>query len=302
MTDSPIKKFGKLVMPGFQGVLVISNPCLGSSRRVGRVDNAWDAAFAKLEQAMAIAEERKLLPIIVGDLLQDSHDIGQLLPIINLLNKKRVVLLPRNGRWQERSEGHIAAILKATGVAHVAGASNDSIQLPISVGGKLENMELNCFTSWGGEERLEPGSMGYITIPTMGITIMQSSGLPVIEGDDTGCRIVAGRLIRLTPAEEAMSINVFAITREGFEAIPLQIMPIVFSSVAATAEQTTDTLKRDSLFVQKMRESAMTAAEDIGKESLVTLAEEVCTSLGSDDWIRALVFDLAKEAALQTNA
>jgi hypothetical protein len=302
MTDSPNKKFGKLVMTGLQGVLIISNPCLSSSRRVGRADNAWDASFAKLEQAMAIAEERKLLPIIVGDLLQDSHDIGQLLPIINLLNKKRVVLLPRNGRWQERSEGHIAAILRASGVAQVAGANNPSIQLPISVNGKLENMDLDCYTSWGGEERLEPGTMGYIKIPSMGITIMQSSGLPVIEGDETGTRIVAGRLIRLTPAEEGMTINVFAITREGFEAIPLNIMPIVFSSVAATAEQTTDTLKRDSLFVKKMRESAQSAMEDIGKESLVTLADEVCNELNSDDWIRGLVLDLAKEAALKTNA
>ena len=302
MTENLIKNVAKMVMPGFQGVLIISNPCLGSSRRVGRVDNAWDAAFAKLEQAIGIAEDRKLLPIIVGDLLQDSNDIGQLLPIINLLNQKRVVLLPRNGRWQERSEGHIAAILGATGVAQVAGSNARSFQLTIATDGKLENMDLDCYTSWGGVERLEPGAMGYIKIPSMGLTIMQSSGIPLIEGDESGARIVAGRLIRLTPAEEAMTINVFAVTRDGVEAIPLHIMPIVFSSVAATAEQTVDGLKRDSLFVQKLRESALTTLEDIGKESLLTLADEVCDELEVDDWIRGLVIDLAKEAAVQTNA
>jgi hypothetical protein len=290
-------------MPGLQGVLVIGNPCLGISRRVGRVDNAWDASFAKLEQAIAIAEERNLLPLIVGDLLQDSHDIGQLLPIINLLNKKRAVLLPRNTRWQERSEGHIAAILSATDVAQVAGASARSFQLPISFDGKLENMDLDCYTAWGGTERLDPGTTGYIKIPSMGITIMQHSGLPLIESDeDNSCRIVAGRLIRLTPTEEAMAINVFAITRDGLETIPLKIMPIVFSSVAATAEQTTDDLKRDSEFVKKMRESAMPSLEEVGKESLGTLVDDVCDELEVDDWVRGLIMGLAKDAGLQTEA
>lgn len=286
------------VMAGFKGVLVISNPCLGANRRVGRVDNVWDAGFAKLQQAITIAGERKLLPVIVGDLLQDNHDIGQLVPIINLLNNKRVLLLPRNGRWQERSEGHIAAILSVTSVAQIAGANARRFQIPISHNGKVENLDLESYTSWGGVERLEPGTIGYIKIPAMNLTIMQGSKLPLMEGDDDGTRIVAGRMIRLTPAEESMAINVFAITRDGVETIQLNKMPIVFSTSAGTAEQTNESLKRDSQFVQLMRSTALTSLEDEGKESLITMIDEVCEKKGADDWIKAQLYSLAKEVGV----
>lgn len=286
------------VMAGFRGVLVISNPCLGVSRRVGRVDNVWDSAFAKLTQAMAIAEERNLLPLIVGDLLHDSRDIGQLLPIINLLHGRRALLLPRNGLWQESAQSHIAAILKATGVAYVAGASANRFQLTISENGKLRSMDLEAYTSWGGVERLDPGTVGYIKIPAMNLTIMQSSALPLIEGDESGSRIVAGRLIRLTPVEEAMAINVYAVTNDGVEEIALQIMPIVFSGAASTAEQTNNDLRRDSLFVRQLRDAAATSLEEEGRESLVTLVDDVCNERKVDDWIRAQCLALAKETVV----
>lgn len=293
MTDL-LKNVETTVMAGFKGVLVISNPCL-AKRRVGRVDDVWEAGFAKLEQAINIASERKLLPIIVGDILQDSHDIGQLVPIINLLNNKRVLLLPRNGRWQERSEAHIAAVLSVTSVAQIAGANARRFQIPISYDGKIENLDLETYTSWGGVERLEPGSIGYIKIPSMGLTIMQGSKLPLMEGDDSGSRIVAGRMIRLTPAEEAMAINVFAITRDGVETIELKKTPIVFSVGATTAEQTNESLQRDSQFVKLMRSTALSTLEDEGKESMIDLIDGVCSKKGSDDWVKGQLFALAKE-------
>lgn len=297
MTDL-LKNVETTVMAGFKGVLVISNPCLGANRRVGRVDNVWDAGFAKLEQAINIASERKLLPIIVGDLLQDNHDIGQLVPIINLLNNKRVLLLPRNGRWQERSEAHIAAVLSVTSVAQIAGANARRFQIPIAHNGKVENLDLETFTSWGGVERLEPGSIGYIKIPAMDLTIMQGSKLPLMEGDGSGTRIVAGRMIRLTPAEEAMAINVFAITRDGVETIELKKMPIVFSAGATTAEQTNESLQRDSQFVKLMRSTALSSLEEEGKESMVDMIDDVCTAKGCDDWIKGQLFALAKEVGV----
>lgn len=295
---SMLKNVETTVLAGFKGVLVIGNPHLGSNRRVGRVDNVWDAGFAKLEQAINIATERNLLPIIVGDLLQDGHDIGQLVPIINLLNKKRVLLLPRNGRWQERSEAHIAAVLSVTSVAQIAGANGNRFQVAISHNGKIENMVLEAYTSWGGVERLEPGTQGYIKIPSMDLTIMQGSQLPLMEGDESGTRIVAGRMIRLTPAEEAMAINVFAVTREGVETIPLNKMPIVFSTAASTAEQTNESLQRDSQFVQLMRSTALSSLEDEGKETMIDMIDEICAKKGSDDWIRGQMFALAKEVGV----
>lgn len=297
MTDL-LKNVETAVVVGFKGVLVISNPCLGAHRRYGRVDNVWDAGFDKLEQAIKIASERKLLPVIVGDLLQDNHDIGQLVPIINLLNKKQVLLLPRNGRWQERSEAHIAAVLSVTSVAQIAGANARRFQIPISHEGNIENLELESYTSWGGVQRLEPGTIGYIKIPAMGLTIMQGSKLPALEGDDSGSRIVAGRMIRLTPAEEAMAINVFAITRDGVETIALKKTPIVFSAGAITAEQTNETLQRESKFAELMRSTALSTLEEEGKESIIDLIDGVCTKKGSDDWVRGQLFALAKEIGI----
>jgi hypothetical protein len=298
MTDL-LKNVETTVMAGFQGVLIISNPCLGANRRVGRVDNVWDAGFSKLEQAINIASERKLLPVIVGDLLQDNHDIGQLVPIINLLNKKRVILLPRNGRWQERSEAHIAAVLSVTSVAMIAGANSRRFQVPISHNGKVEDMVLETYTSWGGVERLDPGTIGYIKIPEMGLTIMQGSKLPLMESDDSGARIVAGRMIRLTPAEEAMDINVFAITRNGVETIALKKMPIVFSTGAVTAEQTNESLQRESQFMVQMRNTAQSSLEEEGKEAMIDMIDEVCNREGRDDWIRGQLFALAKDVGIE---
>lgn len=293
-----LKNVETTVMAGFEGVLVIGNPCLGPNRRAGRVDDVWNAGFAKLEQAIKIAGDRKLLPIIVGDLLQDNHDIGQLVPIINLLNKKRVLLLPRNARWQERSEGHIAAVLSVTSVAQIAGANARRFQVPISHNGTVENLDLETYTPWGGVERLEPGSVGYIKIPAMDLTIMHGTKLPLIEGDGGGTRIVAGRMIRVTPNEEAMAINVYAVTREGVEAIELQRMPVVFSAVASTAEQTKEVLERDSKFVTLMRKAAESALEEEGKESMLTMIDDVCGSMGSDDWVRGQLYELAKEVGV----
>lgn len=296
MTDEILSNVETKVMAGFEGVLVIGDPWLGAPRRVGRVDNAWDASFSKLEQGLAIAKERNLMPIISGDMLHESRDIGQLLPIINLLSASRALLMPRNPRWQERSASHIAAILKAAGIAQVVGASANKFQLNISRNGKLHNIVLESYTSWGGHTRLDPGSTAYLKVAGMDLAIMQSSALPQLEGDEDGSRIVAGRLIRLTPVEEKMTVNVYAVTLDGVEEIPLNILPVVFSSASVVAENTNAVLKQDSQFVEMLRRSAVESAEEGGKESVIALCDTICDRRQSDDWIRAKMLQLAKDA------
>lgn len=284
------------VISGYRGVLVIGDPCLGSRRRVGRVDDHWAAAFSKLERAIEIANERQLLPIITGDLLHESRDIGQLLPIINLFHKNKVILLPRNARWQERSEGHIAAILNASDISRIAGHSAMRFKLAIQEKGDLKNLELHCCTSWGGVKPLEMGTPAYIKIPDMDLTIMQSSGLPVIEGAEDGdTRIVGGRLLRLSPAEEAMEISVVEITLEGIERIPLDVTPIVFSSSSEAAYEAKSILSRDSKFVDRLREAATESLEEQGKESLIELADAACDTHKRDDYIRSKIIALVKQ-------
>ena len=288
------------VLAGYKGLLTIGDPCLGTRRRVGRVDDTWASSFKKLSQALDIARERQLLPIITGDLLHESRDIGQLLPIINLFKANQVLLMPRKSRWEDRQEGHIAAILSAANIARVVGHHATCYKINIQEGQKIKTMELECHTSWGGANILDMGTPAYIQIKNMDMTIAQSSSLPTLDSDEKGGAMIStGRLIRLSHAEEAMEIAVTAITPEGFERIPLDIMPVVFSDSSLSAEQTQSILTRDSQFVTKLREAAVDSLEEDGKESLVSLCDDVCDKLKRDDWIRSKMLNLAKMAGVE---
>lgn len=283
------------VVAGYKGILCIGDPCLGTRRRVGRVDDTWASSFAKLEEALSIAKERNLLPLIAGDLLHESRDIGQLLPIINLLKQNKAILIPRKSRWQERGEGHIAAILSAANISQVAGYTSERLQLSIEQNNSFKTMELEFHSSWGGVRQLDVGAPAYVKIKSMQLTIAQTSSLPNIGSDDEGGALIcAGRLIRLSQAEEAMDVAVTAVTLEGIERISLSVMPIVFGDSAGTLEETQSILTRDSQFVNKLREAAVDSLEDEGKGSLVTLCDEVCNSLKRDDWIRSKMLSLVK--------
>ncbi|WP_338924240.1 hypothetical protein V0M98_32025 (plasmid) [Pseudomonas silesiensis] len=296
MTDQLLNNVETSTLMGLSGFLVIGDPWLGSPRRVGRADDPWEASFSKLEQAIKLAKEKNLLPIIVGDMLHETRDIGQLLPIINLLSGARALLMPHSTRWQESS---IAAILKAAGIVQVVGASANRFQLKISREGKTSNMMLESFTSWGGHERLEPGCSAYLNVADMKLKIMQSRQIPMMEGDETGNRIIAGRLLRLTPVEEQMVINVYAVTLDGVEEIPLSVLPKVFSSVDAQAHAQHLDLQRDSVFVDNLRKAAAESAEEEGKGSLITFIDSLCDELKYDDWMRGTMLELAKTVVTQ---
>ena len=300
--STPKSEVMNTVKADYRGVLVIGDPWLGSQRRVGRVDLPWDASFAKLEQALEIAKSRSLLPIIVGDLLHEHRDIGQLLPIINLLKEHKPMLMPRKWRWEDRAEKHIAAILRAAGIAQVIGKDAKRIQLVFrndEMDSKFTKMHLDCYTSWGGVEDLEPGASAYIKIPEMKISVVQSSSLPTLEDVDGDTCVVAGRLLRLSPSEEGMSVMVTEITPKGVDLIPLEIKPIVFSSAATGSEETQRELDRESRFVEQLRASTQGALEDEGKESLLDLIDNVCEEHSADDYIKTRMLELAKEVAAQ---
>jgi len=292
MTDQLMDCIETATPMGFSGFLVIGDPWLGSPRRVGRADNPWDASFSKLEQAIKIAAERKLLPIIVGDMLHETRDLGQLLPIINLLSGTRALMMPHSTRWQESS---IAAILKAANIVQVVGASAKRFQLKISREGKVHNMMLEAYTSWGGHERLEPGCSAYLNVAGQNLKIMQSRQLPCMEGDETGNRIIAGRLLRLTPVEELMTVNVYAVTLDGIEELPLSVLPKVFAATEFQAHAQQLNLQRESIFVENLRKAALESAEEEGKGSLIPFIDEICDDLKCDDWMRGTILSLAKE-------
>lgn len=286
------------VVSGFKGVLVVGDPLLGPHKRVGRGDDVWEAGLDKLTQALDIAEKNEWLPLIVGDIIHDAKDIGQLLPLIQLLKGRRAILLPRNNRWAERSQGHLAAILQASGIASVAGFSARRFQVPIAHEGSWVNLTLESQACWGGHQRLDQGERARIVVPELGLTITQGSELFKLDGDRHGSILEVGRLIRLTQAEEKSPVGVFSLSIDGIKMHELKTTPVVFSDSAGSALDKNLELNRDSLFVDKLRASTEEALEDEGKGSLLTLIDEVCAELESDPWIQSTLLSLAKEAAV----
>lgn len=285
------------VISGFNGVLVIGDPMLGPHKRVGRVDNVWEAGLAKLEQALEIAETKNLLPLIVGDIIHDARDIGQLLPLIQMLKGRGAVLLPRNTKWAERNQGHLAAILQASGIAHVAGFSARRFQVSIAHDGTLFNLTLESHTSWGGHVRLEPGEKAFIEVAELGLTIKQTSAMFNLDNESGRSVLEVGRMLRLTPAEEKSPVAVFSLTLDGIQMHELNVTPVVFTDAAGSALEKKLDLNRDSLFVDKLREATEEALEEEGKGSLMSLIDQVCEETESDDWVKETLLNLAKEAA-----
>ncbi|MBB4861378.1 hypothetical protein HNP46_000189 [Pseudomonas nitritireducens] len=288
-----------VVLAKTRGLLVIGDPLLGGGRRIGRVDDVWGSALDKLRQAISIAIERNLQPVIVADLLHETRDIGQLVPIIEIFKDKKPILVPRNCRWEEQNQGHVAAILEKANLTYIAGRDADRFQLNHSSGGKAKKMEVTCHTCWGGAERLEFGSRAFLRIPAMNLTIVHSNSLPLVDSSDGQTLLVAGRLLRLGPSEESQKVYVHEVTADGIEAIPLELTPIVFSGVSNSAEAAVNQLRNASLFVEMLRKSTEDIAEESGRESLLELIDEVCDSNKHDDYIRQLLLQLAKDTLEQ---
>lgn len=286
------------VIAGYKGILVIGDPYIGAAGRIGRVDDAVEASFHKLQAAFALAKERNLVPLLIGDILHNAHGIGNLLPIIYLLSGSGCIVVPKHSRWQEQGQSHIAAILKATKVAQVAGLDMRKIQILDSSSTKGAKINITCHTSWGGVETLEFGSKAFLRIPEMNVAIMQGNTLPAIEGDDKGTRVVAGRLLRMGPSEESMRVQVFEITSDGVNGINLEVVPKVFTQASITAEETIDQLKAASVFVAKLRETTGQNLEEEGRESLINLIDDVTGDLKVDDWCKKLILEMVNTAQI----
>ena len=74
------------------------------------------------------------------------------------------------------------------------------------------------------------------------------------------------------------------------------VLPVVFSSASVIADNTNIALKHDSQFVEMLRKTAVESAEEGGKESVIALCDKICDQRKSDDWIRAKMLQLAKDA------
>ena len=285
------------VITGMKGFLLIGDPWLSSERRVGRVDNTWDTSMAKLANAFEIAAERQLVPVVLGDLLHENRDMGKVLEIINAVKGRQAVLVPRDGRWLDRSKGHIAAILQASGLAHVAGYSAKRYQIQVNDNGQWHKLEMECHTSWGGHHRLDQGSRARVVIPALGIVAEPDSAIPTMEAEQGHTLIKAGRLIRLTALEESLEVNVFAVTQSGVERIALKTVPIVFTDASMSADQFQQGLVRDSQFVERLRASTAESLEKEGKEGMIEQIDTICTEIGADDYVRTKLYELSKDAA-----
>lgn len=290
------------VIVGKKGFLIIGDPLLGGDRRPGRLDNAWDVSIDKLRQSVALAQKNQWIPVIVGDLLSEGRgDLSKVLAIINILKGQRVILLPRDARWNDRASGHIAAVLQAAGVAEIAGFSAKLYQLNVakSDGSGHEVLSLECHTPWGGAQRLEQGNRGRLVLKGLGVEVEPHSGIPDMVSGEHCTLVQAGRLIRVTPQEEKLAINVFSATPDGIQRHALQLTPVVFNDAVEHASAHQSLLSVNSRFVEQLRTSAKQAAEDEGKDGLMELLDETFNNSGVDSWVVGKCFELAKEAVME---
>jgi hypothetical protein len=285
------------VITGMKGFLLIGDPWLGSERRVGRVDNMWETSMAKLANAFEIAAERLLVPVILGDLLHENRDMGKVLEIINAVKGRQAILVPRDGRWLDRNKGHIAAILQASGVAHVAGYSAKRYQIQVNNGGEWISVDMECHTAWGGHKRLDQGSRAKVVFPAVNVIAEPDSAIPAMEAEQGHTLIKGGRLIRLTALEESLDINVFAVTEAGVERVALRTVPVVFTDASLSADQFQQGLVKDSQFVERLRASTEEHLAEEGKEGIVEHIDEICNEIGADDYVRTKLYELSKDAS-----
>lgn len=300
MPDFNVRSIENCVITGKKGFLFIGDPLLGNDRRPGRIDNAWEVSMDKLNQAIQIASERQLVPVIVGDLLAESRDLSKVLAIINVLKGHGAILLPRDARWGDRANGHIAAVLQATGVAQIAGYSAKRYQLNAARGDGSghDQMSLECHTPWGGYKRLEQGSRGKVVLTSLDVAVEPHSGIPEMVAENNSSVLRAGRLVRLSAMEEKLAIAVFAATPDGIERINLHLTPIVFNEAAGMAGAQQVLLSQSSRFVEQLKISAQDAAEEEGKDGLMDLIAECGKESGADDWVLGKCYELAKEAVV----
>jgi hypothetical protein len=112
------------------GILIIGDPHVGSRRPGRRKDTAWPSAvLAKLERCVAIANDRNLQPVILGDLFDRpvERDVGlktQLIRTLQGFRRRAIVNVGNHDLTHTRlSDGDSLALLGLCDVIDVVAVS-----------------------------------------------------------------------------------------------------------------------------------------------------------------------------------
>jgi hypothetical protein len=120
------------------GILVIGDPHVGSRRPGRRTDEAWPRpVMAKLERCVAIANERDLVPVILGDLFdraveRDVMLMSQLIRVLQGFRRRPIVNVGNHDIAHTMlSDGDSLALLGLCDVVDVVAASGPVATLTI---------------------------------------------------------------------------------------------------------------------------------------------------------------------------
>jgi hypothetical protein len=120
------------------GILVIGDPHVGSRRPGRRTDDAWPRpVMAKLERCVAIANERDLVPVILGDLFdrpveRDMALTSQLIRILQGFRRRAIVNVGNHDiAHTTLSDGDSLALLGLCDVIDVVAVSGPVATLSI---------------------------------------------------------------------------------------------------------------------------------------------------------------------------
>jgi Calcineurin-like phosphoesterase len=127
-----------LARPAAQGVLVVGDPHVGSRRPGRRMDLAWpEAVLAKLERCVSLANERDLVPVILGDLFdrpveRDMALKSQLVRILQGFRHRAIVNVGNHDMANTRlSDGDSLALLGLCDIVDVPATSGPVARLDL---------------------------------------------------------------------------------------------------------------------------------------------------------------------------
>lgn len=129
----------RLVPAACDGLLVIGDPHVGSRRPGRRTDPVWpQAVLAKLERCVAIANERGLAPVILGDLFDrpvepDEALKARLVRILRGFHRRPLVNVGNHDiQHTALTDGDTLALLGVCDVVDVVAASGPVAELEIA--------------------------------------------------------------------------------------------------------------------------------------------------------------------------
>ena len=308
-----------------EGFLIIGNPCISSRRPERRLDVDYLSVVSKkLLEAMRIAEDGRLVPVILGDVLEKGKDDKALIELIKVLVGRGAYILPETVDWNKKRAGAYLSLIHESRTAQVIDAYGVVTRIVDSKGrGTVlvavpsgESLPMNCesfrtdpsdrivlISHAEVREEGQDESVGYEPFEIKGVEHvfygLESIGCSRRDAGITRW-IGAGRIVRKYIAEREMTPCFWRVDGEGrAEKLDVKVKRSVFdlTGIGSGAGAVTQEQK-SSLFVDLFKAQEVEQGEG-EKEVSEELGEinQVLLEMKATDEVAFIVRDLFEEVS-----